>query len=266
MSSLEQGLVISNQQLSDDLFELEFLSPDIAHHALPGQFVNVKVSDQHDPLLRRPISIYDIDHEKGKITLLYKVVGRGTELMTGIKAQSTIDVMGPLGKGFSLPNYSKNTLLVGGGVGIAPLMYLARCLKELECQVKVFYGAGSSKELVAGERFRQLGVELYTASMDGNSGYHGLVTDLLQDQEPDEIDSIYTCGPEVMMAAVAEYVGYNYLWGECSLEAHMACGVGACLGCARKLKQKDEEYIKICKDGPVFNIMAVDFNVEGEME
>ncbi len=266
MSSLEQGLVISNQQLSADLFELVFLAPDIAKKAQPGQFVNIKVSDQNDPLLRRPISIYDIDHETGKISLLYKVVGRGTQLMTGIKAQAAIDVMGPLGKGFTLPTYVQNTLLVGGGVGIAPLMYLARCLKELECQVTVFYGAGSSNELAASERFRQLGVELHTAAMDGTAGYHGPVTDLLQDQDPYDVDSIYTCGPEVMMAAVAEYVGCNYLWGECSLEAHMACGVGACLGCARKLKRNDEEYIKICKDGPVFNIMAVDLNIEGEME
>lgn len=261
MSSLEQGLVISQQQLAGDLFELEFLAPKMAASCQPGQFLHVKTSAQHDPLLRRPISIYDVDKDAGTITLLYKVVGRGTQLMTGLKAKDSLDVMGPLGKSFSLPDHPQKVLLVGGGVGIAPLMYLARRLKDMQCSVKVLYGTASSVELVASERFRKLGVELETATMDGTAGHQGLVTELLQQQSADALDLIYTCGPEIMMAAVADFASVHNIWGECSLEEHMACGVGACLGCARKLKLEDDAYVKVCKDGPVFNIQLVELNV-----
>lgn len=265
MSSLEQGLVIKNQQLAGDLYELEFIAPQMAAKCKPGQFLHVKVSAQQDPLLRRPISIYDVDKEAGRITLLYKVVGRGTQLMTGLRPKDTLDVMGPLGRGFTLPDQPQNVLLVGGGVGIAPLMYLARCLKAQNCAVKVLYGVGSSAELVASARFINMGVELATATMDGSDGHKGLVTDLLSDQAEGKPGLIYTCGPEIMMAAIADYASSNNIPGECSLEEHMACGVGACLGCARKLKKADAGYVKVCKDGPVFDIQAVELNA-GEVQ
>lgn len=261
MSSLEQGLVIKNQQLAGDLFELEFLAPKLAAACAPGQFLHVRTNAQHDPLLRRPISIYDVDRDAGSITLLYKVVGRGTQLMTALGAKDNLDVMGPLGKAFSLPEQPGKALLVGGGVGIAPLMYLARRLKEKQCAVTVLYGAGSGTELVASDRFIKIGVELETATMDGSAGHKGLVTELLQQQAAGKFDLVYTCGPEIMMAAVADYAARHKIWGECSLEEHMACGVGACLGCARKLKFADDAYVKVCKDGPVFNIQAVELNV-----
>ena len=248
MSALEQGLVIRNQQLAGDLFLLEFIAPKVAAKCEPGQFLHVKTSAQHDPLLRRPISIYDVDQDLGRITLLYKVVGRGTQLLTELKSKDRFDVMGPLGKGFSLPDHPQKVLLVGGGVGIAPLMYLARRLREQKCTVKVLYGVASSSELVASDRFCKLGVELGTATMDGTAGHQGLVTELLQSQVADETDLIYTCGPEIMMAAVAEFATVHNIWGECSLEEHMACGVGACLGCARKLKLEEAGYVKVCKD------------------
>lgn len=261
MSFLEKGRVLKNQQLADDLYELEFLAPQIASQCQPGKFLQIRVSEQDDPLLRRPLSIYDVDVDSGSITLLYKVVGQGTRIMTSFKPEETLDVMGPLGNGFTMPSYPLNAILVGGGVGIAPLVFLARWLKLLDCEVKVLYGANTAAELVASDRFSRLGAELVVATMDGSAGYHGPVTDLLKDQDPNEVDSFYTCGPEMMMAEVAEYVGYNYLWGECSLEEHMACGVGACLGCARKLKPADVDYVKICKDGPVFNVHDVDFKM-----
>ncbi len=265
MSPLEQGLVIRNQQMAGDLFELEFIAPKLAVSCEPGQFLQVKTSAQHDPLLRRPISIYDVDQDSGSITLLYKVVGRGTQLLTELKSKDNLNVMGPLGKGFSLPKHPQKVLLVGGGVGIAPLMYLARRLKELECSVKVLYGVANSAELVASDRFRKLGVQLGTATMDGTAGHQGLVTTLLQPQLASDLDLIYTCGPEIMMAAVAEFAAAHNIWGECSLEEHMACGVGACLGCARKLKLEDAGYVKVCKDGPVFNMQVVELNVGGVM-
>lgn len=259
MATLEQALVISNEQVAVDLFEIEMIAPQVALLCEPGQFLQVRIDENHDPLLRRPISVYDVDKELGTITLLYKVVGRGTNLLTTVKAQEYLDIMGPLGKGFSLPAAVGKAVLVGGGVGIAPLLYLARRLHEIKCEVTVLYGAGSSKELVATQRFENLPVELLTATMDGSEGYKGLVTDLLREQiKPEAIDMIYTCGPEIMMASVADYAVRHNINGECSLEENMACAVGACLGCARKLKSADAGYVKVCKDGPVFNLQGIE--------
>lgn len=264
MSALEQALVVSHQQVARDLFELEFIAPVVAARCEPGQFLQVKTCAQQDPLLRRPISLYNVDKQKGSITLLYKVVGRGTQLLTGLRPKDTLDIMGPLGKGFTLPENPRQALLVGGGVGMAPLLYLARRLKDLNCDVQVLYGVGTSTELVASERLIKLGCDLKPATMDGSSGYQGLVTDLLKNQAAaDKLEIIYTCGPEIMMAEVAAFAAQHNIWGECSLEEHMACGVGACLGCARKLKAEDAGYVKVCKDGPVFNMQAVEINSGG---
>lgn len=264
MATLESGLIISNEQLTADLFEMEIIAPQSALLCQPGQFLQLRVNANHDPLLRRPISIYDVDQERGTISLFYKVVGRGTNLLAAYKAQDYIDIMGPLGTGFSLPDAAVRAVLVGGGVGIAPLLYLARCLQTQECEVTVLYGVGRNQELAAARRFENLGVELLTATMDGSEGYKGLVTDLLFEQiQPHAADRLYTCGPEIMMAAVAKFAGQHNIWGECSLEEHMACGVGACLGCARKLKSSDSGYVKVCQDGPVFDLQEVELDNGG---
>lgn len=258
MSTLEQALVISNNQVGPSLFEIELDAPQTVPFCEPGQFVHIRVSSSHDPLLRRPLSLYDVVKERGSITLLYKVVGSGTEILSRAQVGSYVDIMGPLGRPFSYPTAGQTAVLVGGGVGIAPLLYLARRLQEKGCHVKVLYGSQSSQELVALGRFQQLGVEIETAAMDSESGYKGLVTDLLAERLSEHnIDFLYTCGPEPMMAKVAEYARHHRLDGEVSLEEHMACGVGACLGCARKLKDSDTDYVKVCKDGPVFGLHEV---------
>jgi len=241
------------------MYIMRFLAPNIAAECRPGQFLHVRPGNSHDPLLRRPLSIYDVNQQSGYISFLYKVVGSGTELLSKIKVDDFLDLMGPLGRGFSLPEKNENTVLVGGGVGIAPLLYLARALIERRCTVKVLYGAGRAEELVAIDGLRQLEIPILTATLDGSHGFRGLVTDLLADQaQPGQIDRIYSCGPEAMMASVARYAARNRIWGEVSLEEHMACGVGACLGCARRLKANDEGYVKVCKDGPVFNMDEVE--------
>ncbi|NLB52750.1 MAG: dihydroorotate dehydrogenase electron transfer subunit [Syntrophomonadaceae bacterium] len=257
---LECGLVIEHQQVSRDMYQIEFISPQIAALCEPGQFVHVKVNASNSPLLRRPLSIYDADKRLGSITLLYKVVGEGTKLLTRIRTKEHIDVMGPLGRGFNVKPPGKQVLMIGGGVGIAPLIYLARVLTKHHYEVKVLHGADSRRNLVTLEKLRSIGAEFLPATDDGSAGHKGLVTELLAKKiNPEEIDYIYTCGPDQMMAAVAEYA-FNYnIPGQVSLEEHMACGVGACLGCARKLKSTDEELVKICKDGPVFDIGGVEF-------
>ncbi len=254
----EKGLVISNQRVGRDLWEMEFLAPGIAAESKPGQFVHIRVGDDHDPLLRRPLSLYDIDQNLGRITLLYKIAGRGTNLLSKFNPDQLIDVMGPLGKGFNLLQ-GRRVILVGGGVGIAPLLFLARELQARQNEIAVFYGGSSSDEMCSPDRFVNLGVGIMTATMDGSTGFKGLVTDMMKTSiDPLSIDYFYTCGPEAMMAAVAEYAVQHDIAGEVSLEEYMACGVGACLGCARKLKVTDNAYVKICKDGPVFPMHDVE--------
>lgn len=259
MPLLEKGLIISNKQTGTNLWEMEFIAPGIAAECQPGQFVHVRSEVNQEPLLRRPLSLYDVDNNLGSITLLYKVVGRGTEILTRFENKQYLDVMGPLGKGFTLPDASQKVLLVGGGVGIAPLVYLCRKLRENENEVTVLYGTANRRELTGIERLRNLDICFMPATLDGSAGYKGLVTDLLMERvNPDSIDRIYTCGPEPMMAAVARYAFQHGIPGEVSLEEYMACGVGACLGCARKLKSSDDRYAKICKDGPVFPMDTVE--------
>ncbi|HCF71192.1 MAG TPA: dihydroorotate dehydrogenase electron transfer subunit [Syntrophomonas sp.] len=259
MAVNEKVVITDNRQVGQDLFVMEFCLPALAKLCKPGQFVHVLLNRQADPLLRRPLSLFDVDQAEGIIRLLYRVVGRGTELLAQKKMGDTIEVMGPLGTGFSLCQKAK-AVLVGGGVGIAPLVYLARMLSEKGCQVQVLHGAANKDQLVAASYLDYPGIELWTATMDGSIGFKGLVTELLQEQvDPSKCDFIYTCGPEPMMAAVSEYARQNHISGEVSLEENMACGVGACLGCARKLKPEDENLVKVCKDGPVFDIKAVEF-------
>ncbi|MEA4925543.1 MAG: dihydroorotate dehydrogenase electron transfer subunit [Syntrophomonadaceae bacterium] len=260
MSKLEKAMVLNNRRVGPELFVMEVSAAAMAGLCRPGQFLHVKPGGTDDPLLRRPLSIYDAVAGSGRISLLYQVVGKGTGLLTDVKVNDTIDLMGPLGRGFTLPDRPENIVLVGGGVGIAPLLYLGRVLRERQCQVKVLGGAGTAAQLVAEERFQALRIEFITATLDGSAGIKGLVVDLLD--SPDltaGIDRVYTCGPEPMMAAVAGWARARNIWGEVSLEEHMACGVGACLGCARKLKHQDEGYVKVCKDGPVFNFDEIEF-------
>lgn len=254
MPALEKGLVVAHQQVGDGLYEMEVIAPAIAQDANPGQFVHIRSGSTHDPLLRRPLSLYDVDKRLGSISLLYKVVGRGTDLLTRVKTQEYVDIMGPLGHGFTLPAPGLTALLVGGGVGIAPLIYLARVLKEKGNPLKTAYGVASRSDAAVYERkFAELGVEALVATMDGSLGYKGSVIGLLQDKiKAAQVDMIYTCGPEAMMAAVTGFANQHGIEGEVSLEEYMACGVGACLGCARKLQPEDNEYVKVCKDGPVF--------------
>jgi len=260
MSRLEKAMVLNNRQVGPELFVMEVSASVVAGKCQPGQFLHIKPGGTDDPLLRRPLSIYDVVAGSGRISLLYRVVGKGTGLLTGIKVNDYIDVMGPLGRGFTLPDQPENILLVGGGVGIAPLLFLGRVLRARQCQVTVLCGTGTAAQLVAGDRFQRLGIAWVPATMDGSEGFKGLVTDILDNsmETPANFDRVYTCGPEPMMAVVAGWAQARNIWGEVSLEEHMACGVGACLGCARKLKNNDNGYVKVCKDGPVFNISEVE--------
>ncbi|MCR4424826.1 MAG: dihydroorotate dehydrogenase electron transfer subunit [Firmicutes bacterium] len=260
MPVVEKARVVRNEQVGPDLYEMECAAPRIASSCAPGQFVHVRTSPAYHPLLRRPLSLYDVRRSCGTIHLLYKSCGLGTGLLSAAAPGETIDILGPLGTGFTLIEAGRRALLVGGGVGIAPLVHLARALRERGREVRVLYGANTACELAASTRLDALGVDWLAATLDGSAGFTGLVTELLSEQTSQgAVDFIYTCGPEPMMVQVAEYAGARGIPGEASLEARMACGVGACLGCAVRLVGPGEQYARVCRDGPVFPVHAVEF-------
>ncbi len=262
MSTVDKALVIRHREIVPNYYELEFIAPSIAWEVMPGQFVNVRVSDSFDPLLRRPFSIYDVDKKLGSITVFYKVVGRGTRLLAQMPIQRPLDVMGPLGKPFSIPTEAEQVFLVGGGVGIAPLVYLARVLTMHQKKVKVLIGASSAGYLCGKAMFEKLGVPYLVATDDGSEGFKGRVTDLMVQQIASEkCDFVYACGPEPMLSMVTRLALEAGIPGEVSLEGRMACGVGACLGCAHPIRVGDDfRYAKICHEGPVFRIGEVIFD------
>ncbi len=262
MSGLEMGRVLDNRPVTSDWFVMDIAAPATAQQCQPGQFLHIRPIPTYDPLLRRPLSIYDVLSESGIISLLYRIAGCGTSLLAKVAAEDNIDIMGPLGHGFTIPSENESIILVGGGVGVAPLMYLARVSLERQCRVKLLLGAANAAQLVAAQRFERVGAQVKTASMDGSEGRHGLVTDLLEEENPSDYSRIYTCGPTPMMARVSAWAKSHDLWGEMSLEEHMACGVGACLGCACQLNALQPGYAKVCKDGPVFNIQSVEISLD----
>ena len=253
----DKAAIVRTEQLAEDIFRTTVKAPDIAQAAKPGQFVMIKVSDGLDPLLRRPFSIHQVA-TGGMIQVLFKVLGKGTRLMAGMQPGQIMDLLGPLGHGFSIDKDQLHCL-VGGGMGIAPLLFLAKkMLKECEpSAIKVLLGARTSNEIAAvtGD-FESMGLAVHTATEDGSLGHHGLVTDLMQQLDRDDRHMVYTCGPYPMLkAVVSESMRYNW---DCqvSLETFMACGLAACLGCAVQRADFDG-YVHVCKDGPVFNAKEV---------
>lgn len=268
MLLLENAEVVKNDRVGDGLYELECLAPQIACKGEPGQFVHAEIGPYQaqsvSPLLRRPFSLYGTDAKQGVISILYRIRGLGTSLLAEVKPGEHLSVLGPLGRGFTLSGQGVTALLVGGGMGIAPLAYLADRLLESGCEVNVLYGAETASELVALDKLEQQGANCHVATMDGSRGHKGPVTHLLVRALTERGASlsagmIYSCGPLEMMAEVARFAKERGITGEVSLESNMACGVGVCLGCATRLKAGDANYVKVCSDGPVFPMDQVEF-------
>lgn len=245
--------------VAPDHFYMELHAPELANKALPGQFLHVKVSDGLYPLLRRPISLHVIDREQGILGLLYQVRGKGTQILSKRLAGENIDVLGPLGKEFNLNFSGNNALIVGGGIGIAPLFPLAKSLVEAGKNVTVILGARTAHMVLSQEKFSSLGCNVKIATDDGTAGIKGFVTELLQQEIlAQKVDYVYACGPEMMLAKVEEICLSNNISGQVSLEAYMGCGVGACLSCAcERNHDAEKKYAKVCTEGPVFSMGEV---------
>lgn len=217
---------------------------------LPGQFAEIRVDNSPSTFLRRPISINYVDREKNEVWFLVQLVGDGTRKLATLEKGDLLNVVLPLGNGFSMPQTpEEKVLLVGGGVGTAPMLYLGESLLKRGCKPSFLLGARSKNDLLQLEQFTSLG-EVYVTTEDGSMGEKGYVTmhSVLKDHK---FDMIYTCGPKPMMVAVAKYAKESDTECEVSLENTMACGVGACLCCVVKT---DEGHVCVCKEGPVFNI------------
>lgn len=248
----EKAQLLQKEAITDTIFRFTLQAPNICGSAHPGQFVMVRVAAGHDPLLRRPFSIHQVT-AGGRLQILFKVVGKGTARLANFVSGDVIDCIGPLGRGFFLKSDQRIGLL-GGGMGIAPLYFLAKRLLQTGIQTKntvVFLGARCRDELTLfAEEFFALGYNVQTATDDGSLGYHGFVTDLL-DAYLDDLEQIYTCGPFPMMRIAAMKAQAADISCAVSLETHMACGLGACLGCT--VPGVNDTYIHVCRQGPVFS-------------
>ena len=225
----------TNEQIAKNVYRMQLCGDTTG--ILPGQFVNIRVEGQ---FLRRPISVCNINN--GVLTIIYKVVGVGTEAMSRLPIGTQLDVLTVLGNGYDLSKAGNKPLLVGGGVGVPPMYMLARQLREAGKAVRVILGFNTKDEVFYEEEFRALGCDVTVTTVDGSHGVKGFVTNALDGQQ----SYYYTCGPLPMIKALLQAAGTN---GEVSMEERMGCGFGACMGCTIQTTQGPK---RVCKEGPVF--------------
>lgn len=277
---LWQGRVTveDNVQLARDTYRVRFRCPDIARRIVPGQFVMLRLAGSNDPLLGRPLALYDVVPDAAGrpdgLDIVYLVVGKLTSRLAHAPPGEELEVWGPLGNGFSLGNVG-HLLMVAGGIGQTPFMALARQYLG-QCRygeppmevaparrVTLCYGARNAAYLAGVEDFRQLGVDVRVSTDDGSAGHRGLVTDLVREllETPRAGCRVACCGPEPMMHAVAELTAQHDVPCQVSLETPMACGIGICFSCVTRVRDEQGgwDYRRTCVEGPVFDAQAIEF-------
>lgn len=249
--------VNSVEALSDKHVLIKLTDDKPLPEMLPGQFVEVRVDNSPSTFLRRPISINNVDYDRNELWLLVAAVGDGTRQLQKLQKGDRLNCMLPLGNSFTMPTDSaQKVLLVGGGVGVAPLLYFGKRIKAMGGEPTFLLGARSAKDVLERELFEQVG-RVFITTEDGSEGEKGFVTNhsvLAQEH----FDRISTCGPKPMMMAVAHYAFKNDIECEVSLENKMACGVGACLCCVEKTVEGNK---CVCKEGPVMNIKKLTWQI-----
>ena len=241
--------VVSNISLNKRHFLLELVAPEPLPMMLPGQFVQVLVKDSPTTFLRRPFSIHQADHRRNSIILLVQIKGEGTRHLSHLREGEKLNVIYPLGNSFSLPT-TKKVLLIGGGCGVAPLLFLSQFQNQNSIRPTILVGFRTKEEVSEIETYAKYG-EIFITTDDGTEGEHGLVVDhsiFQKDHLP--FDKIYCCGPDAMMHAVARIAKMQEIDCEVSLENTMACGFGVCLCCITPTDRGNE---RVCVEGPVFN-------------
>jgi dihydroorotate dehydrogenase electron transfer subunit len=252
--------VLWNDRLAPSCYKIGLGAPDCFLTAIPGQFIMLRLGDQMDPLLRRPFSIHQLiirdDVFKG-IELLYKVVGGGTQKLSQLQCGDRVDILGPLGNGFYLAEGVQHVFIVAGGMGVAPMPFLishllAKSIDRSQCNV--FIGGKTKAELLCTEDIRNLGVSVHTTTDDGSFGDQCLVTDPVEIEiSSSKPDVIFACGPMQMLSCVVGIAEKHDIECQVSIETMMACGMGACLGCAVESRKEPHRYLHACRNGPVFD-------------
>jgi dihydroorotate dehydrogenase electron transfer subunit len=259
-TKLYTATIRSHRPAGRGYYRLILKAPDIAASAVPGQFVMVRVTDTMDPLLARPLGIHSVP-SKTSLEILYRVVGRGTELLSRRKVGSTLTVLGPLGKGFPLPDKERTPVLIGGGSGFPPLHFLSL---RAGARAHLFLGSRNRECLPPVsviKSFSKRVEKVHIATEDGSSGRRGMSTDMLESflnrMEHKTSLVLYACGPHGMLAAVSRIAAEHSLPCFVSMEERMACGLGACMGCS--IPVKTGGYQRVCKEGPVFDSREIDW-------
>jgi dihydroorotate dehydrogenase electron transfer subunit len=271
------GSVKMNREVAPGIFLISFRLPDTFPTPVPGQFVMIKAGDGYDPLLRRPFSIYSFTRleDYAILEILYRVVGQATRLLALLSSDAAVSIMGPLGKGFTLLPARKNIIIVAGGMGIAPLSFLIQHYVDLirrdashgglSRRIICYIGATTADFLVELKKIEVCCEDIRISTDDGSCGYHGNVIELFHRElafyHPDDA-AIYACGPAAMLKELAKIIPEGDFFCQVSMEERMACGLGACLGCAVAGKGPGQmTYQRVCKDGPVFTIQDVGWQV-----
>jgi dihydroorotate dehydrogenase electron transfer subunit len=256
----QNAKIVFNKRLAPKTFLMALESPEVLAEARPGQFVMIRVTPGIDPLLRRPFSICGTRGDD-LFLILYKVVGRGTAMMSKARRAEKLAVLGPLGREFDLPKRDCNSVLVAGGIGVAPLIFLAQAIDT--GKIAFLAGYRSANEILPLEQFGLDAMETLISTDDGTAGHHGFVTELLENHLAgfsEDPSLIFSCGPLPMLDRVAELALKRKIPCQVSLETNMACGVGACQGCAvRASSEENRTYFHVCQDGPVFDIQKLDW-------
>jgi len=268
--------VLTNDEVGRDIFLMRLHAPEIAARVQPGQFVNVEVhaQTQHGafalpsalcPLLRRPFSVCEADRQNGTISIIWKIIGRGTHVLAQHQPASILSIIGPLGQGYDLSNLRGPIALVAGGVGVAPLPILGMELASRQIAFEVFLGARASHELWGEREFARLGGRVNLATDDGSRGVKGFVTQLLApwlQEHRNTPAQIFACGPMPMLAAIAKLCLAARVEAQLAIETMMGCGFGICMGCPvvpAAGVEKNGRYYLACLDGPVFSAAAIRF-------
>lgn len=257
--------IVENIEISPGYFRLTLQVPAFSMNALPGQFVMLKMSESHDPLLRRPMGIYKTSNTDDAFCLeiLYQVVGKGTSIMSEKVKGEHIDLLGPFGNGFKIQTVIKEAVFVAGGVGIAPLVMVAEKMARETPGLKIylFIGGKSKKDILCIEDFKNMDTEIYVTTEDGSLGSSGLVTDPLKEfinNKSGDQTSLFACGPYRMLKSVSNIAINKNVPCQVSLDRRMACGFGVCLGCVIKVNSENSNpYKNVCTDGPVFDAKEV---------
>ena len=259
------GTVIKNRRIQSLYFILGIYCPSIANQIKPGQFIMLRVSDDRSPLLRRPFSIYKTypdnhpeKRKRGCLFILYKKVGKGTQKMTTFQKGQKVNLIGPLGNGFTFPPLpsSANIILIGGGVGIVSVYPLVEVVEAKK--LSVFIGGKTKDDILCVEDFKKFNSTISIATEDGSLGFKGTVIDLFLSKRKifkrNKKYYIYSCGPVAMLKALAGIVKFKNVICQASLETRMGCGFGACWGCVVKTNHPQDPYQRACQEGPVFRL------------